>query len=68
MMTTFQLVSTCDDAGNLLAGRLENPDFVRVIESHETKEAAEQAKSEWMRHYARNQTPIGSGCLSVRES
>ena len=68
MMAKFELCSSCDDAGEMLAARLENSDFVRVIESHETEEAAESAKQEWMDWYAERNVPIGEGCLLIRKA
>lgn len=64
----FALCSTCDDSGAELAKRLEQPDFVRVIESRPTREEAEAAKKEWIDWYASRQIPIGDGCLIVREA
>lgn len=67
-MAKFELTSTCDDAGNMLAARLNDSSFVRVVESHETREAAEQAKSQKLAEYKAVHVAIGEGCLSVRES
>jgi len=63
----FELCSSCDDAGNMLAGRIDNADFTRVVSSHETKGAADAAKCDLLRWYKSHDVAIGSGCLSIRE-
>jgi hypothetical protein len=65
-MTKFELTSTCDDAGNMLAGRIENAECVRVIESHDSREAAELARQDWLDWYESRGVAIGAGCLAVR--
>lgn len=62
---TYRLTSTCDDAGNLLAARLDNPDYTRTIGTYESKQDAETARQEWIRWYAANRIAIGAGCLAI---
>ena len=64
----WQLVSTCDDSGAILAKRIEDPSFVRVIESHDTKAKAKAALTFWLNEYTSRGVAIGHGCLSVRKS
>jgi hypothetical protein len=64
----FELCSTCDDAGNMLAKRLEDSDFVRVVSSHDTQAEAETAKRKLMEDYKASNVAIGEGCLSIREA
>ncbi len=64
----WQLVSTCDDSGAMLAKRIEDPSFVRVIESYATEGEANAAMDFWLNWYAERSIPVGRGCLSVRKS
>lgn len=66
-MITYLLTSTCDDSGAMLAGRLCDPEFRRVIECYETLHAAECAKQSWLDWYASRGIAIGDGCLAVEE-
>jgi len=64
----FQLCSTCDDAGNVLAQRMDDAYFVRVVSEHDAENDAENAKKELLRHYKNSHIAIGEGCLLVRET
>ncbi len=64
----WQLVSTCDDSGAMLAKRIEDPSFVRVIESYATEGEANSAIDDWLNWYTSRGVAIGRGCLSVRKS
>ncbi len=66
-MPRYELTSTCDDAGNMLAARLDEPNFVRIVSEHSTRGAAEEELEDLRRWYAVRGVPIGSGCLAVRE-
>ena len=66
-MQTWDLVSSCDDSGSQLASRLEDGNFMRVIESHESEEACEAARQSWLDWYASRSVPIGEGCLAIRK-
>lgn len=61
----FYLTSTCDGAGEMLAKRIEDPDFTRTVSEHDTKEAAEAAKAELLKYYRANNIPVGDGCLAI---
>jgi len=64
----FELCSSCDDAGNMLAGRIDNADFARVVSSHKSEDEAEAAKCDMLKWYKANDVAIGDGCLSVRQA
>jgi len=60
----FELRSTCDDAGALLAGRMTDPDYTRTVSRHDTEAEAIRARAEYLAAH----TAIGDGCLSIREA
>lgn len=65
---TYRLTSTCDDAGNLLAARLDNPDYTRTLETFATADDAERVRQEYLEWYATKGVQIGDGCLAVEDA
>lgn len=66
--TNYELTSTCDDAGNMLAARLDDREAVRVIATFATIEDAQEAKDKLIKSYVSEGVQIGFGCLSIRQS
>lgn len=64
-MTYYNIKSTCDDAGNILAKRLEDSTYGRVICQCETIAQARANKADWLQWYASRNVPVGEGCLWI---
>jgi hypothetical protein len=60
----FELRSSCDDAGALLARRLDDPTFTRLVSRHRAEAEAIDSR----RRYLVDHPGIGEGCLSVCET
>lgn len=65
IMSRFFLMSSCDDAGNVLASRIDRPGFMRVIEIFDSLESAELGMEMLLASYATRGIAIGSGCLKI---